>query len=346
MTSPDNRRLRGGIAGCGFFGQIQLEAWRRIAGAEIVSACDPDLERARASAPRGYRSVAEMLERESLDFLDIAARPETHLELVRAAAARRIPVICQKPMAPSWEEALAIVETAGQAAIPLMIHENWRWQPWYRVVGDRIRRGDIGEPLAYQFRSRRHDGAGAAPYPAQPYFRGMPRLLIHETLVHNIDVARFLFGDVRSVCARLLRRNPAIAGEDQAWLLLTHDVLAGWVDGHRYLDLAPDSPVLGDAVFEGDEGLLYVAPSGDVLLGGETIWKNTVTAGYRGDSVRATQEHFIDCLLNGRPFETAGREYLLKTVAVVEAAYRSARDQTLETVTTPGVSPHSPTRAG
>ncbi len=45
--------------------------------------------------------------------------------------------------------------------------------------------------------------------------------------------------------------------------------------------------------------------------------------GYKGDSVRATQEHFVHCHRDGKPFETNGRDYL-KTFGVVEAAYESA----------------------
>jgi hypothetical protein len=55
-------------------------------------------------------------------------------------------------------------------------------------------------------------------------------------------------------------------------------------------------------------------------------WKNDVTAGYRGDSVRATQAHFISCLKDGSAFESCGREYL-RTFAAVEAAYRSVSER-------------------
>src|SRR5687767_15113856 len=125
---------KGAIVGCGYFGQIHLEAWRRMPEADLPAACDVDLEKARASAPRAYSSVEEMLDVEKPDFLDIATRPESHLPLVRIAAERGIPVICQKPMAPSWTEALALVQTAEAAGIRLMIHENWRWQPWFRIA--------------------------------------------------------------------------------------------------------------------------------------------------------------------------------------------------------------------
>jgi len=68
------------------------------------------------------------------------------------------------------------------------------------------------------------------------------------------------------------------------------------------------------------------APTGDVYRNNVLAWKNDVTAGYRGDSVRATQAHFISCLKDNSAFESCGREYL-RTFATVEAAYRSVSER-------------------
>ena len=319
-------RLRGAIVGCGFFAQFHLDAWRRLDGVELVAACDPDLERAAAAAPRSYRTMEEMLEREQLDFVDIATRPETHVALASMAVARRIPAICQKPMAPRLAEAIAMAREAERAGSRLMIHENWRWQPWYRQVKERLAAGEIGDVVTYRFRIRKRDGAGPEPYLAQPYFRTMPRLLIHETMVHPIDTARFLFGNLRTVSARVSRRNPAIVGEDGCQLVLEHaGGLAGIADGNRFVDLAPDSPPLGDAEFEGERGVLRVEATGDVTRNGQLAWRNDVHTGYRGDSVLGTQRHFVECLRSGAPFETPAADYL-ESFAAVEAAYRSAAD--------------------
>jgi D-apiose dehydrogenase len=318
--------LRGGIIGCGFFAQFHIEGWRRMPEVELAAAVDPDLERARKAAPRAYATAEEMLDAERLDFVDIATRPDSHAALVRLAASRKIPVICQKPMAPGWADAVDMVEAAEAAGIPFMIHENWRWQPWYRALKNLIGRGEIGEPLDYWFHTRRNDGGGPAPYPHQPYFAGMPRLLIYETLVHHIDTARFLFGDLSAIYAQARRRNPLIAGEDQALLMLTHATVSGIVDGHRFLDPEPDGPVMGEATVEGESGVLRLLGTGDIYRGSEKIWTNEVQEGYRGDSVRATQRHFVDCLRNGVPFESGGREYL-KTFRAVEAAYESIAER-------------------
>jgi len=319
-----NGPLRGGIAGCGYFGQIQLEAWGRIPGVEIVAACDRDVQRARASAPAAYADAGEMLRREKLDFLDVATRPDSHLPLVRLAARYKVPLICQKPMAPEWEAAVAMVEAAEAAETPFMIHENWRWQPWYRETRRRIDAGDIGEPVSYSFQIRQADGLGGHPYPKQPYFAQMPRLLIYETMVHQIDTARFLFGDVASVTARSRRVNPIIAGEDQAIIVLTHtDGLLGLVDANRFAFPSPKGPAMGVTRIDGVEGTITIPATGEIVLNETKVWNPPPEEFYKGDSVRATQEHFIQCLRSGNEFESSGREYL-KTFAVVEAAYRSA----------------------
>lgn len=328
------KTLRGVCVGAGYFSRFQYEAWQRIPGVTIVALANRDRAKAQATAtefgiPRtyGWTDLARMLDVEQPDFIDLITPPETHLEAVRLAAARGIAIICQKPLAPTWAEAVAVVTAAREAGVRFMVHENWRWQPWYRVVHAELAKGLIGPPVAYTFRVRKLDGDGPDAYPAQPYFRAYPRLLLYETLVHHLDTARFLFGEIEEVYARSRRVNPLIAGEDQV-LLLTHhgNGLNGLLDGHRFLDLRPDSPPLGDFTVDGIGASLHVDASGDVLLWNgrerKSIWQNTVGQGYRGDSVRAVCRHFIDQLRGPRQWESTGRDYL-RTVACVEAGYRS-----------------------
>ena len=283
-----------------------------------------DLAKAQACAPRAYVDAVEMLRTEELDFVDIATRPDTHKALAYAAGERRIPAICQKPMAPDLESAVEMARAAECMEVPLMIHENWRWQPWYREAHRRIAAGDIGMPVSYRFRHRQRDGVGPEPYPNQPYFKDMPRLLMHETLVHYIDTARFLFGDIAGVYARTRRKNPIIKGEDGALILLDHNMgAAGVIDGNRYLNPEVPGPAMGEAWIDGDENWIRVEANGRLYLGAEVVWEPATLEGYKGDSVKATQQHFVDCLRSGEPFETGATDYL-DTFSAVEAAYRSA----------------------
>ena len=319
--------LRGAIIGCGWFAENHRQAWLKIPGVEIVAAADQQLDRAQRFASRAYSSAEELLDRERLDFLDIVTHAASHLPLVRLAVEKRIPTICQKPIAPDWASAVKLVEAAEAAGVRLMIHENWRWQPWYRVAHEMISRGDIGSPIGYGFRFRRRDGLGDEPYTEQAYFRQEPKLIIQVTLVHHIDTARFLFGEIDSVFAETSRRNARIAGEDQAIITLSHpDGVHGWIDGHRFLNPNPDGPAMGDAFFEGELGIISILATGDVYQNNACVWKNNITGGCLGDSVRATQAHFIACLRDGSPFESGGRSYL-RTFAAVEAAYRSVAEK-------------------
>jgi D-apiose dehydrogenase len=316
--------FRGGLIGCGYFSQHHQEAWKRMPNVQIVAACDRDIQRAQAAAVRAYSSAEEMLDVEDLDFVDIVTRSTAHMELIAMAAVRGLAIICQKPMAPDWETACRIVEVSENSRVRLMIHDNWRWQPWYRTAHSIIARGDIGSPVGYGFRCRWPDGSGDEPYAKQAYFRQLRRLMIDETLVHHIDTARFLFGDITSIYAEAERINARILGEDHAILTLRHvNQVLGWMDGHSLLDHEGPGPTLDEATFEGDLGSIRITNSGEVWSGNRKIWSNDFTKGYRGDSVYATQAHFIDCLETGLPFETSAREYLEKTFAVVEAAYSS-----------------------
>jgi predicted dehydrogenase len=324
--------LKGCLAGCGYFGRIQLDGWRRVTGARITGVCDVDRAKAYTAAAEfdltDYGDMEQMLDRERPDFLDIATRPATHLELVRLAAARGIPVLCQKPMANTWEEAVEIAATARRRGVRLMINENWRWQPWYRRMRELLGCQSLGRLVFYRFHMRRRDGWGDAPYPNQPYFKEMPRLLVLETLVHFLDTARFLFGEIEEIYCQTGRINPVIAGEDLVVLLLKHESgLRGVIDGHRFAETEEEGgQAMCDARVEGIENVLRLRGHGDLWLGSEKVFDPAGIPGYKGDSCRATQQHFVDCLISGAPFESDAEDYLRHTVAAVEAAYRSAAE--------------------
>jgi predicted dehydrogenase len=269
-----------------------------------------------------------MLDAEDLDFVDIVSRSETHLDLVSQAAQRGLAVTCQKPMAPDWATACRMVEAAEANGTRLMIHDNWRWQPWYRAARKMIVEGDIGSPVSYGFRCRWKDGAGEAPYAKQSYFRDLARFIIDETLVHHIDTARFLFGEIQSVYAETMRVNPRIQGEDHAILTVRHTApVMGSLHGHSFVALEGAGPSIDEAVFEGELRSIRVSAAGEIWSGYKKIWTQDFSTGYRGDSVYNALMHFVQCLGTGERFETEAREYLEKTFAVVEAAYASVESK-------------------
>ncbi len=326
--------MKGVLIGAGYFAQFQAEAWKRIAAAEIVAVADSAPGKARSFAdefgiPRAYESAEEMLDRERPSFVDIATRPESHPSLTRLAAARGIHVICQKPMAPTWNECVKMVEACEAAGVRLLIHENWRWQPWYREARRLIDAGALGRVFQLSAQWRTGDGRGPEPFAVQPYFRQMPRLLVYETLVHLLDTFRFLGGDITSVFCQNRRINPVIAGEDQSLILVSFQSgVLGLIDANRISGPATLPVAVNDLKVEGNLAMLRLTPDGRLWLTehGQAEREHafpTSAEGYKGDSVRATQQHLIDALHSGQPSESEGRNYL-KTVGAVFACYRSA----------------------
>lgn len=332
------KRLKGVAVGAGYFSHFQYEAWNRIPEVEITALCNRNQERAQSVAQQfGIEHVyaiadfGAMLDREQPDFVDIITPPETHLELVRAAASRGIDIVCQKPVAPTLEESEAIVAVARDAGVALVIHENWRWQPWYREIRRILDAGSLGELYSIAVTMRMGDGWPEDAYLArQPFFRTYPRLLIYETGVHFLDTFRFLGGEVSSVYARLQKRNPAIAGEDAGQVVVGFASGAtALLDASRYNEAMTDDAryTFGTVRVDGSRGHLLLGLEGDLTLKllGEPPQPVDYTherRGFAGDCVYAFQRHVTDSLLGGAPFETTGEDYL-KTVRLVEACYAS-----------------------
>lgn len=332
--------LRGIGVGAGYFSHFQYEAWNRIPEVAIIAICNRSVDKAALIAERyGIEKVSpwgdleKLLDETKPDFIDIITPPETHLEVTQLAASKGINVICQKPLAPNLEESRQIVDLAKDAGIRFMMHENWRWQPWYREIKRQLDRGNLGRLHSISVRMRMGDGWQEDAYLArQPFFRDYPRLLVYETGVHFLDTFRFLGGEVSTVHARLQKRNPGIQGEDSGQIMAGFENGATAIlDASRYNETDCRDPryTFGTVRIDGSKGHMELAEDGRLvrkLLGQptESIDYPHDQKGFAGDCVHRLQRHFVDSILNGTPFESTGEDYL-KTIALVEACYRSSQ---------------------
>lgn len=333
--------LRSLCIGAGYFSRFHLDAWRRVEGVEVAAVCDADPAKAAALAAEfGIHEHGSDLD--SLvtavrpDLVDIITPPPTHLPLVRAIAERGLPILCQKPLAPTFEEAREIVETTLRRGVRFMVHENFRFQPWHREIRRLITSGAIGDDVhTLAFRCRMGDGWGERAYlDRQPYFREMERLLVHETGVHFIDTFRFLAGEIDGVYAVLRRMSPVIRGEDSALLLFEFaSGASGMWDANRYNECNFEDPRLtfGEFLVEGSGGTIRLYLDGRLTVQplGEREQDHAYSferRGFAGDCVLPTLRHFAASLRASAPFETGGADYL-RTLLVQEAVYRSARER-------------------
>lgn len=332
------KELKVVAVGAGYFARFHVEAWTRVEGVKLVAICDHDLAKAEALAHEFgidtcYQTTAQAYQEASFDIIDLITPPATHYELCEQAVANNKHIICQKPLAPTFEEAERLAQLISQSAMRFMVHENFRFQPWYRKIKELIAGGVIGHQLfSLNHRMRMGDGWPDDAYlNRQPYFRHMPRLLIHETGIHFIDVFRYLLGEVTTVYARLRKLNQHIEGEDCGIVLFDFENGAQAIfDGNRYNESNADNPryTFGEMLIEGNQGSIRLLQDGSVFvqkLGREEeeIAYTHENKNFGGDCVYFTQKHFIDCLRNGDPFETSLPDYL-NNLRVQEAIYQSA----------------------
>lgn len=331
MTMP----LRVACVGAGYFSQFHYDAWQRIAEVELVASMDRDASAALATGLPAFRELHSLLSAVNPDLVDIITPPATHLAFIREAlGAKPRAIICQKPFCRGVDEAREAARLSDEMDVPVIVHENFRFQPWYRVIKDQIDTGTLGDVLQITFRLRPGDGQGEQAYlDRQPYFQQMPKFLVRETAVHWVDTFRFLMGEPKAVFADLRRLNPVIAGEDAGYILFSYDGGRRAIfDGNRLLDHAAENTrcTMGEALVEGTRGTLELRGDGSVRLRRfsqietETIMPPSSYRGFGGDCVYELQKHVVRGLLDGGVLENTATDYL-SVLEQKAAIYESAR---------------------
>jgi len=323
--------LNGGVIGCGFFAANHLAAWGLIEGAAIVAVCDQDPAKAKWPGAKSYTDAAAMLAEEKLDFVDIITTVESHRPLVELAAAHGVPVICQKPFALDMDDARAMVRACAEAGVPLMVHENFRWQSPLMAVKAVLDAGEIGAPTYARIQFRHAYDI----YTNQPYLKTEPRLAIQDLGIHVLDVARYYLGEATSLHCRTQRINPDVAGEDCVTSVLEHASGAvSLVDFSFFTKLEPDPFPQTLVRIEGTKGTVELFQGYRLRVSGqgwsreEDVEPEVPPFGARPwhniqESVVNIQRHWVDCLLNGKEPATSGADNL-QTLGLVIKAYASA----------------------
>jgi D-apiose dehydrogenase len=330
-----SRHIKIALVGAGYFARFQLEGWRD-AGQPVQALCDLDGARAAQlgqtlGIARTYTDLAQMLEAESPDLVDIVVPPAAQAEVVRTVLKHGIPAICQKPFGRNLGESQALSALAAQAGVPLVIHENFRFTPWFREARRLIDAGRLGELYSVSFRMRTGDGQGPRAYlDRQPYFQTMPQLLIRETGVHFVDCFRYLMGEVVAVSAHLRKLNPVIAGEDAGLVIFEFaQQRAGLFDGNRLSDHVSDNPrhTFGEMWLEGSAGVLRLDGAGRLWWKPhqqpetEHLYANQQPGAF-GGAVTALQAHVLAHLQRGTALENQAHEYL-SNLRIQQAIYHA-----------------------
>jgi predicted dehydrogenase len=334
--------LRVALLGCGFASEFHLKAWRAVPGAEVVALCDPDPAKREVRArefgiERTFAAVPELMREIEVDAYDVATPPETHRAVAEQLVAAGKPVLCQKPLAETWEEARSIVDLYARRQVRLMVNENWRWRAWFQEIKRQLSAGAIGEPFYARLGIRSPALVPTPDYPdtflipRQPRLKNMPRLLILEFLVHHVDTMRFLFGEVDSVYVQTRRPVGTVMGESLVTAIMNQGPVLGVLDESWVSYGYPQLTCAESMVVEGSRGSLFLSAEGHLTLhraDGRIERIPVDTTDFYVRMYRGAINHFAECLRTGGPFQTDGSDNL-KTLEVAFRAYDSARDNTV-----------------
>jgi predicted dehydrogenase len=199
--------LRVGIIGAGLWARrAHLPAFTHAAGVEVTAISDPDHARAKELARDFGVSLTFADHRELLaagvDAISLVAPDDVHHAIALAALEARLPVLCEKPLAREMEEAADLARRAEAAGVVTKMGFCFRYSPALRHLRDLVAAGRVGRPHTLVIVSQNPQFID----PAAPLHWKMERAragggVFVEYGVHSLDLARWIVGEVREVCA-------------------------------------------------------------------------------------------------------------------------------------------------
>lgn len=340
---PQRRDWRIGVAGSGFIVRdCHLVAYRK-AGFNPVAIASRSPEHAAAVAKqhgigRVHKDVEALLDDPAVEVLDIAVPPHVQVPLILQACARgKVKgILAQKPLGVDYAEALQAVEACAQAGIVLAVNQNMRYDPSVRAASSLLRRGMLGTPVFASIDMR------AIPH-WMPWQASLGWVTLRIMSIHHLDCFRAWFGDpARIFCS--VRTDPRTRFPHQdgiATYILEYEsglrcvgIDDTWTGPAREgcpADLRIGWRVEGtDGLAEGDIGWCrdpYTTPSTMryAVKGDSEFRRPQWSESWFPDAFIGTMAQLLIALETGADPAISGRDNL-RTMALVEAAYRSASE--------------------
>jgi len=332
------KRLRVCLIGCGAISPFHLAGWKQVEDAELVALCDLDPRKAQVAAaqhgvPAVYTDYMEMVAKERPDAVDVVTPTATHAEIVGRLADCGVHVLCQKPLAEDMAEAVAMVEACERAGVTMMVHQNFRAQPFPVYIKGLIDDGVLGRVHYCRFF---HRLPYCVPGPdgrvrmldREPYLARYEPLVLLHMVIHHLDTSRYLMGEPTSLYAVnhtfggntqgenhvnvVLNYPDVICTIDESWVTPGVETIGFWVEGDRRVVAAEND----DLTVHHADGRTSRTTMQELYPG----YAETHNIDYY--SFHSVQRQFTECVLTGRVPTTNGRDNL-KSLNLVFKAFQS-----------------------
>ena len=327
-----------GVIGAGFIMRdVHLAAYEE-AGFDVIAIASRTPENARAAAElRGIERVhddwRDLLANLDVEIVDIAYPPDQQLDIIREAVRHSDHIkgiLAQKPLATNLADATEIVRLCNDAGIPLAVNQNMRYDQSMRALKTLLDRGYLGDPVVAQITMH------ARPH-WQSFIREYDRVAMLNMSIHHMDIYRFLFGDPERilVSVRADPRTDFPHSDGMAFYILEY------ADGLRAVGIDNTFSWVDHGIewrVEGTEGVAkgtigwpdYPAGSPSTI---DFLTKRRPDYWFQPrwqeqwfpQAFMGTMAQLMRAVETGTEPEISGHDNL-KTMALIEAAYRSARE--------------------
>ncbi len=209
--------LKVGLVGLGFMGNSHLQNYLRLEEEgfpiKLVAICDVDEAKqggalVEGNLPTGvspvdfsqytfYQDMAEMIEKEDLDYVDLCLPTYLHSPKAVEAMSLGMPVFCEKPMAISSEAAQEMIDASEKYGKQLMIGQTLRFFPSYLYVKETIDSGRYGKVVAGSF----FRGGTTPIWSWENWLLKKDKSggCLLDQHIHDVDTINWLFGPPESV---------------------------------------------------------------------------------------------------------------------------------------------------
>ncbi|HEX7556139.1 MAG TPA: Gfo/Idh/MocA family oxidoreductase [Leptolinea sp.] len=210
-----------GIAGTGFMGSTHAAAWKET-GAEIAGFLAETPQEAQGLADlygvKIYADLASMLN--EVDVVDVCTPTHLHCDMVKKAAAAGKQIICEKPLALTVEEGQEMISACKNAGVHLFVAHVVRYFPEYALAKQAVDNGQIGQVGVIRL-SR---GSYRPKKAVGNWFLDEKKSggILMDLMVHDLDYARWIAGEVESVFAQKVSKNFPESPVDYGLVILKH----------------------------------------------------------------------------------------------------------------------------
>jgi myo-inositol 2-dehydrogenase / D-chiro-inositol 1-dehydrogenase len=298
--------MRVGIVGAGTMGGVHAAGWKST-DAELVGVMSKNQRAALELSQKYSTKVFDTYEAllKEVDIIDICVPTDFHKEMVLQAAKAGKHILCEKPIALTVEDGQEMIEACNAAKVRLFIAMVVRFFPQYSASQQAVVNGQLGNIGVMRFKRVSYQPTGDEAWFTDDARSGG---MLVDLMIHDLDYARWLGGNVKRVFAKSVRGQDPNALTDYALVTLGFDngrmalVEGGWAYPpgvfRTSMDIAGSDGVIEWRSDDATTIQPFLKPKGETSVARVGVPSSILAE----DPYTTEIKHAYDCIKNNKPF--------------------------------------------